>query len=119
MKLLIFSDIHGDLGALARLMDTEADYYVAAGDLVNFGRGLDRCGPILARHAGRVFNAVAGGQRLQRPALPIGQADRIRNRRQRNHRPDGDGGWRSLVSVCLSKLQCLDRRNRRFLDAGG
>src|ERR1035438_1317731 len=42
MKLLIFSDIHGDLGALARLMDTEADYYVAAGDLVNFGRGLDR-----------------------------------------------------------------------------
>src|ERR1035438_9465042 len=55
MKLLIFSDIHGDLGALARLMDTEADYYVAAGDLVNFGRGLDRCGPILARRADRVY----------------------------------------------------------------
>src|ERR1017187_6523235 len=55
MKLLIFSDIHGDLGALARLMDTEADYYVAAGDLVNFGRGLDRCGEILARRAGRVY----------------------------------------------------------------
>src|ERR1039457_4235404 len=55
MKLLIFSDIHGDLGALARLMDTEADYYVAAGDLVNFGRGLDRCGEILARRAGRAY----------------------------------------------------------------
>jgi len=55
MKLLIFSDIHGDLGALARMMDTEADYYVSAGDLVNFGRGLDRCGPILARRANRVY----------------------------------------------------------------
>ena len=55
MKLLIFSDIHGDLGALERLLDTEADYYVAAGDLVNFGRGLDRCGRILARRADRVY----------------------------------------------------------------
>jgi hypothetical protein len=55
MKLLIFSDIHGDLGALRRLMDTEADYYVAAGDLVNFGRGLERCGEILARRADRVY----------------------------------------------------------------
>lgn len=55
MKALIFSDIHGDLGALSRLMDTEADYYVAAGDLVNFGRGLDRCGEILARRADRVY----------------------------------------------------------------
>ena len=55
MKLLVFSDIHGDLGTLARLMDVEADYYVAAGDLVNFGRGLDRCGEILARRADRVY----------------------------------------------------------------
>ncbi len=55
MKLLIFSDIHGDLGALTRLMETEADYYVAAGDLVNFGRGLDRCGEILRRRADRVY----------------------------------------------------------------
>lgn len=55
MKLLVFSDIHGDMAALSRLMDTEADYYVAAGDLVNFGRGLDRCGEILARRAGRVY----------------------------------------------------------------
>jgi Icc-related predicted phosphoesterase len=55
MKLLIFSDIHGDLAALARLMDTEADYYVAAGDLVNFGRGLERCGEILQRRADRVY----------------------------------------------------------------
>jgi len=55
MKLLIFSDIHGDMRALERLVETEADYYVAAGDLVNFGRGLDRCGEILRRRAGHVY----------------------------------------------------------------
>ncbi len=55
MRALIFSDIHGDLGALTRLMERDADYYVAAGDLVNFGRGLHRCGEILARRADRVY----------------------------------------------------------------
>lgn len=35
MKLLIFSDIHSDKAALERLMDTEADHYIAAGDMVN------------------------------------------------------------------------------------
>jgi Icc-related predicted phosphoesterase len=55
MKLLIFSDIHGDLAALQRLMSIEADYYVAAGDLVNFGRGLDRCGEVLRRRAERMY----------------------------------------------------------------
>jgi len=55
MRLLIFSDIHGDLAALTRLMDTDADYYIAAGDLVNFGRGLDRCGEILQRRADRTY----------------------------------------------------------------
>src|SRR5579862_6909704 len=55
MKVLIFSDIHGDLRALERVIDVEADYYVAAGDLVNFGRGLDRCGEILRRRADRMY----------------------------------------------------------------
>jgi len=55
VKLLIFSDIHGDLRALARLMEIEADYYVAAGDLVNFRRGLKQCGEILRRRAERVY----------------------------------------------------------------
>ena len=32
MKLLIFSDIHGDKAALEKLMNVEADYYFAAGD---------------------------------------------------------------------------------------
>jgi Icc-related predicted phosphoesterase len=55
MNLLIFSDIHGDLASLERLMETDADYYVAAGDLVNFGQGLKRCGEILAKRADCVY----------------------------------------------------------------
>jgi uncharacterized protein len=55
MKLLIFSDTHGDTAALAQLMQTEADLYFAAGDLVNWGRGLERAGPILARRADRTY----------------------------------------------------------------
>ena len=55
MKLLIFSDIHGDKAALERLMDVEADYYFAAGDLANWGRGLDQLGPILQRRAEKMY----------------------------------------------------------------
>lgn len=54
MKLLIFSDIHGDLRALAQLMAVEADLYIAAGDLATWGRGLEPCGPVLATRADRV-----------------------------------------------------------------
>lgn len=53
-RILIFSDIHGDLAALGRLMDLDADYYIAAGDLVNWARGLDAVGPVLERRAPRV-----------------------------------------------------------------
>jgi Icc-related predicted phosphoesterase len=55
VKLLIFSDIHNNLKALDRLMDTEADYYFAAGDLVNWAKGLDACGEILKRRADQVY----------------------------------------------------------------
>ncbi len=55
MKLLIFSDIHADQVALERLMAIEADLYFAAGDLVNWARGLERMGPILARRAEGVY----------------------------------------------------------------
>ena len=54
-KLLIFSDIHTDKAALDGLMDIEADYYFAAGDLANFGRGLDQLGPVLAKRAERMY----------------------------------------------------------------
>jgi Icc-related predicted phosphoesterase len=55
VKLLIFSDIHGDQAALEKLMAIEADYYFAAGDLANFGRGLDAMGPILKKRADRMY----------------------------------------------------------------
>jgi uncharacterized protein len=55
MRILVFSDIHGDKAALDRLMDTEADMYVNAGDLATFGRGLDALAPILARRAGKMW----------------------------------------------------------------
>lgn len=54
MKILVFSDIHGDIAALTRLVETDADCYIAAGDLTSWGRGLDRCGSILSRRSGRV-----------------------------------------------------------------
>jgi len=47
MKILIFSDIHGDSRALEQIVAQPADIYIAAGDLSNFRRGLDRCGEIL------------------------------------------------------------------------
>src|SRR5712692_3153164 len=55
MKLLIFSDIHGDKAALERLMKIEADYYFAAGDLANWGKGLEQLGPILQKRAERMY----------------------------------------------------------------
>src|ERR1700730_6258204 len=58
-RVLLFSDIHNDLSALRRLVQTEADYYVAAGDLVSWGRGLDSCGEILREKAGKVW-AIPG-----------------------------------------------------------
>lgn len=55
MKLLIFSDIHSDLKALEGLVQTEADYYFAAGDLVSWARGLERCGEILKQRRDRIY----------------------------------------------------------------
>jgi uncharacterized protein len=48
MRVLVFSDIHGDTRALEKIVAQPADIYVANGDLSTFGRGLDRCGEILA-----------------------------------------------------------------------
>jgi len=55
VKLLIFSDIHSDAVALERLMAIEADYYFCAGDLVNWGRGLDAMGEIMKRRVDRMY----------------------------------------------------------------
>jgi Icc-related predicted phosphoesterase len=55
MRLLIFSDIHGDKAALERLMAIDADYYFADGDLANWGRGLEQLGPIMQKRAERMY----------------------------------------------------------------
>jgi len=55
MRILTFSDVHGDRPALQRLVETEADMYFAAGDLVSWARGYDAVGPILGRRAGKVY----------------------------------------------------------------
>ena len=55
MRALIFSDIHNDLATLRKLIATDADYYIAAGDLVSWARGLDSCGEILKEKSDRVW----------------------------------------------------------------
>jgi Icc-related predicted phosphoesterase len=55
MRILVFSDVHGDVAALRRLLAIEADYYIAAGDLVSWGRGLDHVGKTLATRAERMY----------------------------------------------------------------
>ena len=55
MKILIFSDIHGDIRALEKIAAQPADVYIAAGDLSNFGKGLDRCAAVLAPLGDRLW----------------------------------------------------------------
>jgi uncharacterized protein len=55
MKVLVFSDIHGDTRALEKILSQSADIYIAAGDLSTFGNGLDRCGELLAPLRDRVW----------------------------------------------------------------
>ena len=55
MKILVFSDIHGDLRQLQELADTPADVYIAAGDLVTWSQGLSECGRILQPLGDRVW----------------------------------------------------------------
>lgn len=55
MKVQIFSDIHGDTKSLEKLLAVPADVYISAGDLTNFGKGLDSCGAVLATQADRVW----------------------------------------------------------------
>jgi uncharacterized protein len=55
VKILIFSDIHGDIHSLERIVRQPADLYIAAGDLSTFGRGLDRCAQTLEPLGGRLW----------------------------------------------------------------
>jgi len=55
VRVFIFSDIHGDLRALNRIVEQPADLYIAAGDLATFGKGLDRCGEVLRPLGSRLW----------------------------------------------------------------
>ena len=55
MRLLIFSDIHGDAKALERLVAADADLYFAAGDLATWSKGLDKLGPLMEPKADRCY----------------------------------------------------------------
>lgn len=54
MRILIFSDIHGDRKALERLLAIPADYYFSAGDLVNSNSRLSSMLDLLGPLAGRL-----------------------------------------------------------------
>jgi len=47
MKILLFSDTHGDIRSLERIVAQPADIYIAAGDLSTFRKKLDACGAAL------------------------------------------------------------------------
>jgi hypothetical protein len=70
VKLLVFSDIHSDARALERLMAIEADYYICAGDLVNWGRHIDAMGEILNKRAGRVY-VIPGNHETERQVAEL------------------------------------------------
>ena len=55
LRLLIFSDIHNDWKALERLLASDADYYIAAGDQVTWAKGIERCGEILKQRGDKVY----------------------------------------------------------------
>jgi len=55
LKLQIFSDIHNDWKTLERVLSVQADYYIAAGDQVTWGKGIDRCGEILHTRGDKVY----------------------------------------------------------------
>lgn len=55
MKILIFSDIHGDIRALEKVVAQPADVYISNGDLSNFGGDLETCGEVLRPLGNRLW----------------------------------------------------------------
>jgi len=78
MRILVFSDIHADWKTLERHMETEADYYVAAGDLVSWAKNTDKAGEILARRAGKVY-AIPGNHESEQDIARMCERHRLTN----------------------------------------
>lgn len=55
MKILIFSDTHGDIRSLEKIVSQPADVYIAAGDLSTFRNKFDWCGVALAPLAEKLW----------------------------------------------------------------
>ena len=55
MKILLFSDIHGDVPALERIVAQPADLYIDVADLATFSRGLEKCGEVLKPLGGKLW----------------------------------------------------------------
>jgi hypothetical protein len=87
-RILVFSDIHSDWKALARLMAIEADYYFAAGDLVSWARGLDKAGQVLNQRAGRVW-VLPGNHESERDIAELCERHRLHNFHGRTMKVDG------------------------------
>jgi uncharacterized protein len=73
MKILIFSDIHGDARALERLLARPADLYIAAGDLSVFGRGLERAGELFEPLGERVWVLPGNHETAEQTSLFCGR----------------------------------------------
>jgi uncharacterized protein len=94
MKVLIFSDIHGDLRALERVVAQPADVYIANGDLSNFAKGLERCGEILKPLGDRLLILPGNHETHQQTKAFCAQFGFIDFHRQL--RKIGDTNWAGL-----------------------
>ena len=55
MRVQIFADIHGDIASLRRAVSVDADFYIAAGDLVTWPAPLEPCTGALAHLGDRLW----------------------------------------------------------------
>ncbi len=94
MKVLVFSDIHGDMRALERLAVQPADIYIAAGDLSTFGRGLERCGEILEPLGERLWLLPGNHETHEQTHALCGRFGFVNFHRQR--RMLGGANWAGL-----------------------
>jgi uncharacterized protein len=94
MRILIFSDIHGDTRALERLLARPADLYIAAGDLSVFGRGLERAGELLEPLGERVWVLPGNHETAEQTRLFCGRYGLVDFHRQ--VRPLAGTRWAGL-----------------------
>jgi len=78
MRILVFSDIHADWNSLEKRIETDADYYFAAGDMVSWAKGLDKAGQLLGRRGERVY-VLPGNHESERDIERVCQRHGLHN----------------------------------------